>query len=130
MVFIQKVYYPFRGFVRVELASLEQLSIRVKGLDPSGPVEGTINGNQIIVPDPSNPEFPKIGTISPDGRVITWTQEGTEIITAGRADVDECPPTAAADPCASQPGTTCYNTDPGFSCNCNIGPDGTKVRVI
>ena len=38
--------------------------VTITGLDPAGPVEGTIVGNEIIVPDPSNPEKPTIGTIS------------------------------------------------------------------
>ena len=38
-------------------------------------------------------------------------------------DIDECTH-PAGDPCASQTGTICYNTDPGFSCNCDVGTDG------
>lgn len=44
--------------------------------------------------------------------------------------MDECAVDAAADPCAAQAGTSCYNTEPGFHCNCNIGPDGNKVWTM
>ena len=94
------------------------------GLPADTPLEGTIDGNQIIIPDPDNPTTPIIGVVSADGKTITWTQQGTVIQTTSRTDIDECPPAAATDPCESQPGTTCYNTDPGFACNCNIGTDG------
>ena len=100
--------------------------VTVTGLDPAGAVEGTIVGNIITVPDPTNPENPRIGTISPDGKSIVWTQAGQTIASTGRTDLNECTADPANDPCASQAGTTCYNTDPGFHCNCNIGPDGTK----
>ena len=94
--------------------------VTIGGLDPAGPVEGTVVGNEIIVPDPSNPENPKIGTISEDGTTITWTQAGNRIDTTGRVDINECTDPASGDPCAAQAGTTCFNTDPGYSCNCNI----------
>ena len=100
--------------------------VTVTGLDPSGAVEGTIVGNIITVPDPAQPESPRIGTISPDGKSIIWTQNGVEIASTGRTDQNECTADAANDPCAAQAGTSCYNTDPGFHCNCNIGPDGDK----
>ena len=94
--------------------------VTISGLDPAGPVEGIVVGNEIIVPDPSNPENPKIGTISSDGKIITWTQDGNNIDTTGRIDVNECTDPTSTDPCAAQTGTTCFNTDPGYSCNCNI----------
>ena len=94
--------------------------VTIGGLDPAGPVEGTVVGNEIIVPDPSNPENPKIGTISDDGTTITWTQSGNRIDTTGRTDINECTDPASGDPCAVQAGTTCFNTAPGYSCNCNI----------
>ena len=100
--------------------------VTVTGLDPAGAVEGTIVGNIITVPDPAQPENPRIGTISPDGKSIVWTQNGEIIASTGRTDLNECTTDPANDPCASQAGTSCYNTDPGFHCNCNIGPDGTK----
>ena len=98
--------------------------VTITGLDATGAVDGVINGNVITVPDPTNPENPRIGTISADGKTITWTQGGTILQTTGRADVNECTQDPAADPCAAQTGTTCYNTDPGFSCNCDVGTDG------
>ena len=97
--------------------------VTITGLDADA-VNGVINGNEIIVPDPSDPENPRIGTISADGKTITWTQAGQVVNTTGRTDVDECAVDAASDPCAAQAGTTCYNTDPGFSCNCDVGTDG------
>ena len=97
--------------------------VTITGLDADA-VNGVINGNEITVPDPTDPENPRIGTISPDGKTITWTQNGQVIQTTGRTDVDECAVDAASDPCLAQTGTTCYNTDPGFSCNCDVGTDG------
>ena len=93
--------------------------VTITGLGDA-PMEGTIVGNTITVPDPNNPENPLIGTISADGKTIDWTQAGQTAYTMGRSDIDECPPTAATDPCADQAGTVCYNTEPGFSCNCDI----------
>ena len=98
--------------------------LTMPGLPADQPLEATIDGNQIIIADPDNPTTPVIGVVSADGKTITWTQDGTPIQTTSRTDVNECPPDAATDPCATQPGTTCYNTEPGFSCNCNIGTDG------
>ena len=98
--------------------------LTMPGLPADTPLEGTIDGNQIIIADPDKPTTPIIGVVSADGKTITWTQNGQEIQKTSRTDVNECPPDAATDPCATQPGTTCYNTDPGFSCNCNIGTDG------
>ena len=94
--------------------------VTISGLDPASPLEGTVVGNEIIVPDPSNPENPIIGTISSDGKIITWTQDGDNIDTTGRIDINECTDPASTDPCVSQTDTTCFNTDPGYSCNCNI----------
>ena len=98
--------------------------LTMPGLPADTPLEATIDGNQIIIADPDKPTTPIIGVVSADGKTITWTQDGTPIQTTSRTDINECPPDAATDPCATQPGTTCYNTDPGFSCNCNIGTDG------
>ena len=91
-------------------------------------------GNEIVVPDPSNPDYPIIGTISPDGKRITWTQQGIPIQEISRWDVDECTVDPANDPCAYQTGTICYNTDPGFTCNCDVvgvwsTADGSYVQV-
>ena len=66
----------------------------------------------------------RIGTISPDGRVITWTQMGVTITSIIRLDINECGPEWAVDPCAAQYGTFCYNTDPGYTCNCDVSTDG------
>ena len=97
-------------------------------------VTGFINGNEIVVPDPNDPEYPIIGIISPDGKTIEWTQAGAVIMTFGRWDVDECTADPAYDPCASETGTICYNTDPGFTCNCNVvgqwsTADGSFIQV-
>ena len=97
--------------------------VTITGLDAAA-VNGVINGNEIIVLDPSNPENPRIGTISPDGKTITWTQAGQVLQTTGRTDVNECTQDPAADPCAAQAGASYYNTEPGFTCNCDDGTDG------
>ena len=52
----------------------------------------------------------------------------------GRTDVDECTWDPQEDPCASQIGTICYNTDPGFACNYDVvgvwsTADGSYVQV-
>ena len=96
-------------------------------LTPWFTLTGVINGNKIIAPDPNNPGYPITGTISADGKTIMWTQQGLQISSTGRTDVDECTWDPAHDPCADQAGTTCYNTDPSFICNCDVYTDGKAV---
>ena len=93
-------------------------------LTPWSTLTGVINGNKIVAPDPNNPGYPITGTISADGKTIMWTQHGVQISSTGRTDVDECTWDPAHDPCADQAGTTCYNTDPSFICNCDVYTDG------
>ena len=66
--------------------------------------QGVINGNIITVPNPANPEFPIIGTISSDGRTITWMEGGNLLYTTNRNDIDECTDASGANPCDGQPG--------------------------
>ena len=93
--------------------------VTITGLDAS-PMTGTINGNTITVPNPADPENPLIGTISADGKTIDWTQGGVPQYSMGRTDIDECTPDDGSNPCADQADTLCYNTSPGFACNCDI----------
>ena len=59
------------------------------------------------------------------------TTNGGDGLTLSRTDIDEC---TFGDPCASQTGTICYNTDPGFTCNYDVvgvwsTADGSYVQV-
>ena len=73
--------------------------------------QGVINGNIITIPNPSNPENPIIGTISSDGRTITWTEGGQLLETTTRDDIDECADASGTNPCDGTPGTGSYQTE-------------------
>ena len=73
--------------------------------------QGVINGNIITLPNPSNPENPIIGTISSDGRTITWTEGGQLLETTTRDDIDECADASGTNPCDGTPGTGLYGQD-------------------
>ena len=76
-------------------------------------IPAQISGTEVIVPNLADPTSPLKGTISDDGKMITF-EDGTGI---EREDLDEC----AAEPnlCPDE-NTECVNTVGAWCCNCII----------
>ena len=102
--------------VQVEVTTDEYGNVLIDG------ILAQISGTDITVPNLSDPTSPLKGTISADGKSISF-EDGTGL---DREDLDECD--ADPSPCPDE-NTECANTVGSFCCNCIIDSGAPNTRI-